>query len=104
LGIPVIWSQVSGAKVIVEATKENMRVVLSQGSHYFHNLIGLGVYYFSVGGTDGFQIDWEWLTKQDVVEETQFIRHVKLPYPLLVKVDGRRGRGVIYKSLGIEHE
>ncbi len=97
LGIPVIWSQVSGAKVIVEATKEDMRVVLSQGSHYFHNLISLGVFYFSVTGKDGHQIDWNWLMKQEVVEETQFIRHVKLHSPVLVKVDGRSGRGVINK-------
>lgn len=88
----------------MEAIKENMRVDLSQGSHFLQYLISLGEYYFSIGGTDGFQIDWDWLTKQEVVEETQFIRHVKLPSPLLVKVDGRSGRGVIYKSLGTDHE
>jgi len=48
LGIPVNWGQVSGAKVVVEATPENVSVELSQGSHFFHNIISLGVNYFSI--------------------------------------------------------
>jgi hypothetical protein len=42
LGIPIIWSRISAASVVVEATRENVRVELSQGSHYFHNIINLG--------------------------------------------------------------
>jgi hypothetical protein len=42
LGIPVTWGQISGARVIVEAAQENVRVEPSQGSHYFHNIINLG--------------------------------------------------------------
>lgn len=34
-GIPVDWSQISGAKVIVEATMENMIQEMSQASHFF---------------------------------------------------------------------
>jgi hypothetical protein len=37
------------------------------------------------------------LDHQEIVDETQFTRHVKLCAPLLIKVDGRSGRGVIYK-------
>jgi hypothetical protein len=97
LGIPVIWSQVSGAKVIVEATQENVRVELSQGSHYFHNILNLGVKYFTLPLKSQFKIDWEWLSEQNVVEETGFLRHVSLPHPLHVKVDGLNSRGVICK-------
>jgi len=97
LGIPVQWGQVCGAKVIVETTQENVRVELSQGSHYFHNMINLDVKYFSVPFTSPRQIDWSWLEAQEVVEETNFVRHVRLPAPLEIRVDGRRGRGVIYK-------
>jgi hypothetical protein len=97
LGIPVNWGQVSGAKVVVEATPENVTVELSQGSHFFHNIISLGVNYFSIPPKSDFHIDWDWLDQQECCKETQFLRHVRLPAPLLIRVDGRRGRGVIYK-------
>jgi hypothetical protein len=98
LGIPVQWGQVCGAKVIVETTLDNARVELSQGSHYFHNMINLGVKYFSMPFDRQYKIDWEWLGKQKVAEETRFVRHVRLSAPLKIRVDGRRSRGVIYKS------
>jgi hypothetical protein len=98
LGIPVQWGQVCGAKVIVEATQENIKVELSQGSHYFHNMINLGVKYFSMPYSSQYKIDWDWLGCQDVIDQTRFICHVRLPTPLKILVDGRRSRGVIYKS------
>lgn len=97
LGIPVQWGQVCGAKVIVETTLDTVRVELSQGSHYFHNMINLGVKYFSMPFDRRYKIDWEWLEKQEVVEETRFVRHVRLSAPLKVRVDGRSSRGVIDK-------
>jgi hypothetical protein len=95
LGIPVEWGQVSGAKVIVEAMLSNINVELSQGSHFFHNLTSFGVSYFSVPHFGSYQIDWDWLNQQKAVTETEFVRHVQIPSPLAVKVDGRNGRGVI---------
>ena len=98
LGIPVNWGQVSGAKAIVESSQENARVELSQGSHYFHNLVNLGVFYFTLPFTSPYTVDWDWLNEQKVVEETQYLRHVQLPHPIKIKVDGRTSRGVILKS------
>jgi hypothetical protein len=97
LGIPVNWGQVSGAKVIVETALENLNVEFSQGSHFFHNLTSFNVSYFSVKISDPYKIDWEWLSKQHLEKETKFVRHVSLATPLKVKVDGRSGRGAIYK-------
>lgn len=97
LGIPINWGRISGAKVIVEATQENVRVELSQGSHFFHNIISLGVKYFTLPISSHRRIDWEWLAQQEVIEETEFLRHVRLCKPLQVKVDGRNSRGIIYK-------
>jgi hypothetical protein len=96
LGIPISWGQICGARVIIEATQDNVRVELSQGSHYFHNIINLGVMYFSMPFTSPYRIDWDWLEKQHVVEETRFTRHVRLSAALKIKVDGRSGRGVIF--------
>lgn len=96
-GIPVDWGQISGAKVIVEAPLAGMNSELSQGSHFFHNVTGFGVLYFSVPYSGEFPIDWAWLDNQKAETETDLIRHVKLSEPLSVKVDGRSGRGVIWK-------
>jgi hypothetical protein len=98
LGIPIQWGQVCGAKAIIEAAQENVRVELSQGSHYFHNIINLGVKYFLLPNHSSYKIDWDWLNRQEIIEETRFIRHVKLAEPLLIKVDGRKSMGVIHKS------
>ncbi len=97
LGIPVRWAQISGARVVIEATQENVKVELSQGSHYFHNIISRGVKYFSHSYRDPYPLDWDWLNAQNLVEETTFLRHVRLTSPLKILVDGRSGRGVIYK-------
>lgn len=94
LGIPVNWGQISGARIIVEATPPDRVVELSQGSHFFHNLIGFQVSYFSVPA-DARGVRWEKLENQQIVEETDFVRHVRFNQPLLVKVDGTNRRGVI---------
>ncbi len=99
LGIPVTWSQVSGAKAIVEATLPAMNVEPSQGSHFFHNLSSFQVSYFTVRpGWDRGIIDWEWLQSQETVTQTEHLHHVHLAEPLLVRVDGRTGMGVITRS------
>lgn len=100
LGIPVNWGQISGARTIIEATLENMNVELSQGSHFFHNLTSFNVKYFALPFSGDFQIDWAWLNLQKTVVKKKFVHHVKLESPLEIKVDGRSGRGVIYKSIG----
>ena len=97
LGIPVDWSQISGARVIVEATLPIMNVDLSQGSHFFHNLSSFRASYFMVRHGRPFGIDWDWLQRQPVVYETEFICHVRPTQGLSVRVDGRSARGVVMK-------
>jgi hypothetical protein len=96
LGVPVGWAQISGARAIVEGMLESTNIDLSQGSHFFHNLNAFQVSYFSVRQPED-RIDWAWLDGWPVFHETELIRGVVLPAPLGVKVDGRRGRGVIRK-------
>jgi hypothetical protein len=93
LGIPVVWGQICGARAIVETTLPQMRVDPSQGSHFFQNLSSFGVSYFSVARETG--IRWDLLDTRPAETETRFLRHVRLPGPLLVKVDGRSGRGLV---------
>jgi hypothetical protein len=94
-GIPVNWGQISGAKAIVEAPLAGMNSELSQGSHFFHNVTSFRVLYFSIPYSGEFPIHWDWLNQQQVVSETDSIKHVELKKPLFIKVDGRTGRGVI---------
>jgi len=95
LGIPVDWSQISGARSIVESTLPEMNVELSQGSHFFHNLSSFRASYFMVQHGRNFGINWDWLNRQPVERQTEFIRHVRPLERLLVRVDGRTARGVI---------
>jgi len=101
LGIPVDWSQISGARTIVEATLPEINVELSQGSHFFHNLSAFRACYFMVRHDGPFPINWGWLNRQPVVSQTELIRHVRATVPLSVRVDGRRARGVV-RELGAE--
>jgi hypothetical protein len=68
---------------------------MSQGSHFFHNVTSFKIFYFSLSQGGRYEIDWNWLAKQQIAEETQSARHVVLSAPLRVKVDGRNGSGVI---------
>jgi hypothetical protein len=95
LGIPVKWGQISGAKVVVEASSSAMNVDMSQGSHFFHNVTCLRILYFSADKTGKYPVDWRWLEDQNCVHESQFVRHVELDGPLHIIVDGKRCRGVI---------
>jgi hypothetical protein len=94
-GIPVGWWQVSGAKVIVEMALPGGSTEMSQGSHFFHNVISSQVGYFSMPRSSKYAIKWEWLENQAVAGESEFIRHISLKTPLTVKIDGTSGRGVI---------
>lgn len=95
LGIPVEWGQIAGARTIVESTLPGMNVEPSQGAHFFHNISSFRVAYLTVGHEEGPGIDWAWLGSRRAAAEGRFIRHVRLDTPLLVKVDGRSGLGVI---------
>ncbi|HVP54608.1 MAG TPA: PEP/pyruvate-binding domain-containing protein [Candidatus Eisenbacteria bacterium] len=95
LGIPVDWSQISGARAIVEGTLPDMNVELSQGSHFFHNLSAFRASYFTVRHDGPFPINWGWLNRQPLVSETEFVRHVRPSGPISVRVDGRSARGVV---------
>ncbi|MBN1826936.1 MAG: hypothetical protein JW958_11785 [Candidatus Eisenbacteria bacterium] len=95
LGTPVEWGQISGARAIVEASLPEMNPDLSQGSHFFHNLIGFQVLYLSVPHHGRYGVDWKWLDRQETIRETDFVRHVRTVRPLRIIVDGRQARGVV---------
>jgi hypothetical protein len=96
LGIPVHWANINMAKVIVEASLENFSVDASQGSHFFHNLVAMGVGYLTVRNKEDY-LDWEWLQKQPVINKEEHIWHVRPKKNVVVKIDGKTGKAVILK-------
>ncbi len=98
LGIPVTWDEITGARVIVETGFRDFRVTPSQGSHFFQNLTSFGVGYFTVNAEvgEGF-VDWDWIAAQPAQAELPFVRQLRFDRPLVVKMSGKDGRGVIYK-------
>ncbi len=96
LGVPVKWPAISAAKVIVEAGLQNYRVDPSQGTHFFQNLTSFGVGYFTVNDFTGDGIyRQEVLNHLPAVSETEHVRHVRFPQPLIIKVDGMRKEGIV---------
>jgi hypothetical protein len=95
-GIPVKFGQIAGAKIIVEVTLPDLDFSLSQGSHFFHNLTSFRIIYFSVRHSADYKIGWDRLNRQALVAETEHVKHVRFDSPLVVKADGRTGRGVIH--------
>jgi hypothetical protein len=99
LGIPVDWNQISGVKTIVETPMQDISIEPSHGSHFSHNVTSLGIIYLTVSKRSKVDfVDWNWLENQPITNEKKYIRYINLDNPLIVKVDGRCGVGVIDKG------
>lgn len=99
LGIPVKWSQISGARIIVECGLENYRIEPSQGTHFFQNLTSFGVGYFTINPylNDGYFAE-EYLNELPAVFESEYIRHVRLNTATHIILNGKKGLGVVLKN------
>ncbi|MEA2071548.1 MAG: PEP/pyruvate-binding domain-containing protein [Asgard group archaeon] len=98
LGVPVKWQDINGAKVIIEANTESMTVDFSQGSHFFQNIVTANIGYLYVEHeSENNYLDWSWLEKQKVIEETEFVKHIKVDKPFTVKINARERKGTIIK-------
>ncbi|MDJ0889123.1 MAG: PEP/pyruvate-binding domain-containing protein [Desulfobacterales bacterium] len=95
LGIPVKWHHISGVHAIVELRNNQLNAEPSQGSHFFQNITSMGISYLTVVENAEDRFAWDRLDGLDAVVETDFIRHVRLPVPLVLKIDGRRSQGVV---------
>ncbi|WP_085535202.1 PEP/pyruvate-binding domain-containing protein [Massilibacteroides vaginae] len=98
LGIPIKWPHICHARVIVECGLENYRIDPSQGTHFFQNLTSFGVGYFTVNPfkNDGW-FDEDFLNGLPAIEETKHLRHVRFNKPVIIKMNGKKGIGLILK-------
>lgn len=98
LGIPVKWPHISSAKLIVESSLPGYRIEPSQGTHFFQNLTSFGVGYFTVDApVDGSVYDVDYLNSQEAVYESDFVRIVRFPAPLVIGINGKKGLGIVVK-------
>ncbi len=98
LGIPVKWAQISAARLIVEAGMKDFHIDPSQGTHFFQNLTSFNVGYFTINPFIGEgHYDLDFLNQKKAVYEDQFVRHLKFPDPLIIKIDGSKKAGIVLK-------
>ena len=97
LGIPVLWSDISEAKVIVESAIPGYQIEPSQGTHFFQNMTSFGAGYVNVNSfarsEDSFDVSK--LDQMPAEYESEFIRMVHFEQELSICVDGRAGKAVV---------
>jgi hypothetical protein len=105
LGIPVVWSQISAARLIIESGLEDYQIEPSQGTHFFQNLTSFKVGYFTINPfrKDGF-FDTKFLSGMNAVYEDEFVRHVRFDNDLVIKIDGKQSKGVVLKPYSTNDE
>jgi hypothetical protein len=95
LGIPVLWSDISEARLIVECGIEGFRVEPSQGTHFFQNITSLGVGYLSVDTvSDDGSVNFEALNALPCVHEGKYARVFKTE-GLTAFIDRHLGQAVV---------
>jgi hypothetical protein len=99
LGIPVAWSQICNAKVIVEVGMSDFHLDASLGSHFFHNVTAMKVGYIAVNENRGNEfIEWDKFNKMHIIERQKYFRLLRSENPLSVQIDGRKKKAVIVRS------
>ena len=80
LGIPVLWNEISEAKMIVETAIPGYQIEPSQGTHFFQNITSLGVGYLTIDTVrgDGF-VDEQAISGLELVDEGSFTKLYRTP-------------------------
>jgi hypothetical protein len=92
-GIPVDWSDITGAKLIIEQGLPDFPLDASLGSHFFHNVTSLHVGYFPAPheNSESF-IRFDMLAQQELITQAKYVRLVRFAAPLTILMDGRHQR------------
>lgn len=99
-GIPVLWSDISKAKVIVEQGLEDFPLDASLGSHFFHNVTSMNVGYFAIPNeSENSFINYGLIERQELVEEKELVKHIRFAQPMTVYMDGKKQTAVIVENV-----
>ena len=98
LGIPVVWSDISEAKMIVETAIPGFRIEPSQGTHFFQNITSLGVGYLTIDAVvgDG-AVDEEAFAQLECVHAGEFVKLYKAPDGFMGYIDRSTSTSIIGK-------
>lgn len=96
LGIPVMWSEISEARMIVESAIPGYQIEPSQGTHFFQNITSLGVGYLTIDTVrkDGF-IDEDAIAGLECVSKGTYTRLYKAPEGMEGYIDRSSNEAVI---------
>ena len=96
LGIPVMWSEISEARMIVESAIPGYQIEPSQGTHFFQNITSLGVGYLTIDTVrkDGF-IDEDSIAGLECVSKGTYTRLYKAPEGMEGYIDRSSNEAVI---------
>ena len=96
LGIPVLWSNISEARIIVECAIPGYRIEPSQGTHFFQNITSLGVGYLTIDTVlDGKAMDCAFIKSLNCIKEGNFIRLYEAPASMTACIDRKSNKAVI---------
>jgi hypothetical protein len=96
LGIPVAWSQICNAKVIVELGFENYHLDASLGSHFFHNMTSMGTGYMAINKSNSQEIiNLDALAHAELVGRQRFVQHYRFGTPLKIEIDGKKRIAIV---------
>ncbi len=99
IGVPVQWSQISKAKIIVEAGLPDLPLEASSGSHFFHNVTSMNVAYISIAQNSKEEfINWQKINKLNIYEQGKYVKHIKLQQPLDIQIDGKKRITVVSEN------
>lgn len=106
LGIPVIWSDISEAKMIVEYSMPGFQVEPSQGTHFFQNITSLGVGYLSIDTVAGDgNVDFDALGELDseLAMKYAVVLHTEEPITAYIERNTNRALAGIRKNADLQH-
>ena len=96
LGIPVVWSDISEAKMIVETAIPGFQIEPSQGTHFFQNITSLGVGYLTIDtvNKDG-SIDESLISSHECLHDGEFVKLYKAPDTMLGYIDRSNNKAIL---------
>ena len=80
---------------------DDLFYLLSGQTHFYQNLVSLGIGYFTVNvnAGEGF-VDWDWLAGVEAVAAKGAVRLLRFSAPAVAVLNGRERRGVILRPEG----
>lgn len=96
LGIPVSYSEISNAAVVVELSHERFSPELSYGTHFFADMEASNMLYIPLFLEKGDYLNEEFLEGRESKVRSKWVKVIEVPQGLNVYVDGESRTGFIH--------